>query len=240
MAKVSKQKQQEIRQEIILTAVDMFGEKGFEATTMKQIARAVGIGDATIYKYFSSKDKLIFAYYELKAQSAVTEFLQEPDLDSYTLHEKLQLLIDLYLTNLLTDREFVSDSIEMIMQSPSILFKEVSPIRGEFINVIHDLLIAAEKSGEITESPFTGMTAKLANEFILAVLLYWVKDDSDEFSNTTQMVDLTLSLAIEILKSGIVEKATDLVSFFIKAHLYKFVGGGFLNKVLANKTFSFK
>ncbi len=240
MAKVSKQKQEEIRQEIILTAVDMFGEKGFEATTMKQIARAVGIGDATIYKYFSNKDKLIFAYYQLKAQNAVDEFKQEPDLDSYSLQEKLQLLIDIYLNNLLADREFVSDSMEMIMQSPSILFKDVTPIREEFIALIHELLIEAEKSGEIAESPFTGIIAKLANEFILAVLLYWIKDDSDEFSNTTQLVDLTLSLAVEILKSGIVGKASDLISFFLKAHLYKFVGGGLLNKVLANKTFSFK
>lgn len=236
MAKVSRQKQEETRRNIISTSVELFSAKGFEKTTMKQIARAAGIGDATIYKYFSSKDKLIFGYYGLKAQESVEEFLAEEDLDDYSLQEKLQLLIDVYLTNLLGDREFVNDSLNMIMRSPSILFKEVTPVREEFIGVIHDLLIEAENSGEIAKSPFTAITARLANEYILAVLLYWIKDDTDEFSNTTQMVDMSLSLAVEILKSGIIGKATDLASFFLKAHLFRFMGSGFLNKLVGSKS----
>ncbi|TQV89325.1 TetR/AcrR family transcriptional regulator [Aliikangiella coralliicola] len=238
MAKISRQKQDEVRRSIILTAVELFGEKGFESTTMKQIARKVGIGDATIYKYFSSKDKLIFGYFGLKAEDTIQEFLKEEDLDDYDLQEKLQLLIDIYLGNLLPDREFVNDSLKMIMQSPSILFKDVTPIREEFSGVIHDLLIEAENSGEIAKSAFTGVTAKLANEFMLAVLLYWIKDDSDEFANTTQLVDMSLSLGVEILKSGIIGKVTDLASFFIKAHLFRFMGSGFLNKLVTSKSFS--
>jgi len=237
MARISKKKQEEIRQQIITTAVEMFSEKGFDATTMKQIAREVGIGDATIYKYFPNKDKLIYGYYGLVADSTVQQFLDE-DLEDYRLQEKLQLLIDIYLNNFLPNREFVTESIKMIMQSPSILFKDVTPVREEFIGVIHDLLTEAEQSGEISPSPFTGATAKLTNEYMLAVLLYWVNDDSDEFSNTTQMVDMSLALGIEILKSGIVSKATDLAGFFIKAHLFKFMSSGFLNKLLINKTFS--
>ncbi|MFT6735851.1 MAG: hypothetical protein ACJAS9_004065, partial [Polaribacter sp.] len=58
------------------------------------------------------------------------------------------------------------------------------------------------------------------------------------FSNTTQLVDMSLSLAIEILKTGIVSKMTDLVSFFFKAHLFKFMGSGFLNKMILAKSFS--
>jgi AcrR family transcriptional regulator len=237
MARVSKKKQEEIRRSIIHAAVEMFSDKGFEATTMKQIAREVGIGDATIYKYFSSKDKLIFGYYGLQAELAVEGFMQEPDLESYSLQEKLQLLIDIYLEKLLPDREFVGESLQMIMQSPSILFEEVTPVRKEFVGVIHDLLTEAEQSGEIEKSPFTAYTAKLTNDFILAILLYWIKDDSDEFSNTTQLVDMSLSLGIEILKTGIVSKMTDLVGFFVKAHLFRFMGSGFLNKMILAKSF---
>lgn len=235
MARISKQKQEETRQNIIEAAIELFSDKGFEQTTMKQIARHVGIGDATIYKYFSSKDKLIFAYFDLKAQESVEEFLAEEEAEEYCLQEKLQLLIDIYLNNLLADREFVNDSLKMIMRSPSILFREVTPVREDFVGVIHDLLIEAENSGEIAKSPFTSTIAKLANEFILAVLLYWIKDETDEFSNTTQMVDMSLSLGVEILKSGIIGKATDLASFFLKAHLFKFMGSGFLDKLIASK-----
>ncbi len=238
MARVSQEKKEEIRRSIIHAAVEMFSEKGFESTTMKQIAREVGIGDATIYKYFPSKDKLIFAFYSLRAEQAVETFSQESGLEEHSLQEKLQLLIDIYLESLLPDREFVADSLQMIMQSPSVLFEDVTPVRKEFVGLIHDMFTEAEQLGEIEKSPFTAYTAKLTNDFILAILLYWIKDDSDEFSNTTQLVDMSLSLGIEILKTGIVSKMTDLVSFFVKAHLFKFMGSSFLNKMVVAKSFS--
>jgi len=237
MARLSKQQQAETRLKIINTAVALFSDNGFEVTTMKQIARAAGIGDATIYKYFPNKDKLIYGYYGLIATETAKQFLAEDDLADYSLQEKLQLLIDLYLNNFLSNREFVCDSINMIMKSPSILFKDVAPVREEFVELIKNLLIEAEQAGEIAQSPFTDATAKLANDYLLAVLLYWVNDDSEEFSNTTQMVDMSLSLGVEILKSGIVSKATELISFFIKAHLFRFMGSGFLNKLVMSKSF---
>jgi len=237
MARLSKQQQAETRLKIINTAVGLFSDNGFEVTTMKQIARAAGIGDATIYKYFPNKDKLIYGYYGLIATETAKQFLAEDDLADYSLQEKLQLLIDLYLNNFLSNREFVCDSINMIMKSPSILFKDVAPVREEFVELIKNLLIEAEQAGEIAQSPFTDATAKLANDYLLAVLLYWVNDDSEEFSNTTQMVDMSLSLGVEILKSGIVSKATELISFFIKAHLFRFMGSGFLNKLVMSKSF---
>jgi len=237
MARLSKQQQAEIRLKIIKTAVELFSENGFESTSMKQIAREAGIGDATIYKYFPNKDKLIYGYYGLMATETAKQFLAEEDLADYSLQEKLQLLIDIYLNNFLPNREFVCDSINMIMQSPSILFKDVAPVREEFVDLIRDLLTEAEQAGEIAQSPFTDATAKLANDYLLAVLLYWINDDSDEFSNTTQMVDMSLDLGVEILRSGIVSKATDLISFFVKAHLFRFMGSGFLNKLVMNKSF---
>ncbi len=237
MPRLSKEKQREIRCSIIEASVELFSTQGFEATTMKQIAREVGIGDATIYKYFSSKDKLLFGFYGLRAEQAVNSYLQEPELDSFSLQEKLQLLIDTYLDSLLPDREFVATSLQMIMQSPSVLFEDVAPVRKEFVGVIQDMLTEAEQSGEIQKSPFTGYISKLTNDFILAILLYWIKDDSDEFSHTTQLVDMSLSLGIEILKTGIISKMTDLASFFVKAHLFKFMGSGLLNKMILAKSF---
>ena len=74
MARLSKQQQAEIRLKIINTAVELFSEYGFEATTMKQIAREAGIGDATIYKYFANKDKLIYGYYGLMATETAKQF----------------------------------------------------------------------------------------------------------------------------------------------------------------------
>lgn len=49
----------EKKDQIILSAIKVFVEKGFEKTTVNDIAQAVGIGKGTIYEYFKSKEEII-------------------------------------------------------------------------------------------------------------------------------------------------------------------------------------
>lgn len=46
------------RSEILKAALVLFGEKGFEGTTMDEISNAVGISKATLYLYFDNKEDL--------------------------------------------------------------------------------------------------------------------------------------------------------------------------------------
>ena len=45
-------------EKIIESAVDIFAQKGFHETTMKEIAESAGIGKGTIYIHFENKDHL--------------------------------------------------------------------------------------------------------------------------------------------------------------------------------------
>jgi TetR/AcrR family fatty acid metabolism transcriptional regulator len=49
------------KQQIIAAAIPLFAQKGFAATTMDDIATAVGVNKATLYLYYKSKDTLIQA-----------------------------------------------------------------------------------------------------------------------------------------------------------------------------------
>jgi AcrR family transcriptional regulator len=50
---------QQRRQEIAEKAVMLFVDKGFNETSMRQIAKAVGMGKSTLYDYFDSKDDIV-------------------------------------------------------------------------------------------------------------------------------------------------------------------------------------
>lgn len=50
------------RHEIFNTAVKLFAEKGFNETSMREIAEAAQVGKSTLYDYFSSKDEMLIAY----------------------------------------------------------------------------------------------------------------------------------------------------------------------------------
>ena len=47
------------RELILDTALPLFLEQGYEATTMEEIAERAGIGTSTLYRYFPSKDLLV-------------------------------------------------------------------------------------------------------------------------------------------------------------------------------------
>lgn len=53
----------ESREAIAATAVRLFVEQGYDATTVGQIAREAGSSRATVFRYFGSKEDILFARY---------------------------------------------------------------------------------------------------------------------------------------------------------------------------------
>jgi AcrR family transcriptional regulator len=51
----------EVRTRIQTGALEVFARDGFEAATMASIAKAAGVGAASIYRYYASKDELFAA-----------------------------------------------------------------------------------------------------------------------------------------------------------------------------------
>jgi AcrR family transcriptional regulator len=67
------------RQEILHASLDLFSQSGFLGTSVRQIARAVGVNEATLYHYFPSKDAILAAVFEqvlLARQSALSQWCE--------------------------------------------------------------------------------------------------------------------------------------------------------------------
>lgn len=63
----------ERRQEIIETALELFSEKGYEDTTMQDIAERMDVSPGLCYRYFKSKTELFAAASEYYAAQAVEQ-----------------------------------------------------------------------------------------------------------------------------------------------------------------------
>ena len=48
------------RAEIVDAALELFTDQGFDATSMEQVAEAARVSRRTIYRYFPTKDDLVF------------------------------------------------------------------------------------------------------------------------------------------------------------------------------------
>lgn len=217
--KTTKLKQDQTRRLIVRAAVDLITEHGYDATTMKQVARSAGIGDATIYKYFSTKEKLLIAYYELTIADVLKDTAAIADLDKYSLHERLQLLVDGVLAAMLGDREFVDITRTIVGRSPLLMMRDGMPGQQILKQQVGALLTEAEERGEIAQCDFKEMIAGLFADYLFSVIVYWLKDDTDEFSNTTQLVELTLAVLVLTLKSGLANKLSELAGFMVRSQM---------------------
>jgi len=59
----------ERRRQIIEAAADLFARNGFRGTTTREVAAAVGVSEAAVFKHFPTKEELYGAIIEAKAQT---------------------------------------------------------------------------------------------------------------------------------------------------------------------------
>jgi AcrR family transcriptional regulator len=83
---------QRTRQAILDAALDLFAEKGYFGTSLRDIARAVGVRESALYNYFPSKDAMFDALIAVEQETKLLRFapfLDEPIADGRAALERL-------------------------------------------------------------------------------------------------------------------------------------------------------
>lgn len=91
---------EEIRAKIIEEARRLFMEKGIDATEMKEIAQAAGIGRSTLYRYFTQKEQLAFIVTSDALHSMLVDSFSVAIEDSLCGYDKLEKFCYHYVSNL--------------------------------------------------------------------------------------------------------------------------------------------
>jgi AcrR family transcriptional regulator len=217
--KISAEQKTKNRNKIIRATVDLMIQTGFKTATMREIARKAGLGEATIYNYFPNKESILFGYYEDHLTYCTQRLKAIKDFSRYTLQEQLQALFETSLDLYLGDREFVQESFRVIFLSLSQHFGQIQSIRKEFLAIVSDMVQAAVEAEEIPDQPFQDFIHQLFWDHYIGMVLYWLNDDSEQFSSTSVLIDKSLNLACAILKSGILSKCMDIALFLFKQHI---------------------
>lgn len=83
---------EERRRELLETAMRLFTERGYENTSMRDIAEELGVVQGLCYRYFDSKQKLFGEAMELYAAECCAGFLPVLEDPGLTLRQKLDQL----------------------------------------------------------------------------------------------------------------------------------------------------
>jgi AcrR family transcriptional regulator len=82
------QHKQQTRSAILEAAMRLFTEKGYERTSITDLAREAGIGKGTIYSYFRTKSEIFLAFCEEQLEAVRTAIVQT-ELSSMSLLDRL-------------------------------------------------------------------------------------------------------------------------------------------------------
>src|SRR6266704_3194879 len=67
-----------VRSELAQLAVDLFVEKGYDETTIDDLAAAAGMSKRTFFRYFASKEELVMGKYEILGEQLAEDLAARP------------------------------------------------------------------------------------------------------------------------------------------------------------------
>lgn len=145
-------KSEETRKRILDASAALFGEQGYFATTLRQIAKRAEIDAGSIYYYFASKDEILHEVMDIGIR-AVFEAVRdsvEALPNSTTNRQRLEAATKAHLNTLLKFNAYTSANIAIFAQVSREAQNRNRKLRQDYAAYWHDLFDAAQRSGEIS------------------------------------------------------------------------------------------
>jgi AcrR family transcriptional regulator len=78
MEGLRERKKRETRETIASTAMGLFGERGYDAVTVADVAEAAGVSEKTVFNYFPAKEDLVFGRGQARRQALIHDIRTRP------------------------------------------------------------------------------------------------------------------------------------------------------------------
>jgi AcrR family transcriptional regulator len=185
---------EQTRAAIVEAALRLFREDGYEAATMRAIARAAGVSTGNAYYYFGSKEELIQEFYlrsHAEHAAACRGLLDTEHEFASRLRGTVTALIDVLGPYHAFAATFYKNAAEPT--SPLSPFsKESSPARDASVALYRE--VVAGSSARI-DRELRAELPELLWLYSMGIVLFWVYDTSAGCAKTYRLIDATVPLA---------------------------------------------
>jgi len=190
---------EDTRRKIYEAAMEMFREKGFEETTMRDIAAKAGVALGGTYYYFSSKDAIVLAFYH-EMQQASTSAVSDALAEKKKLKDRIHAVLDERIKLLEPNRKFCAALFRHAPDGSDPL----SPFSQETL-LIRDAAIAQMKTamdgGDVKIPPdLKPRLPYLLWLYQMALIMFWLYDRSPNQEKTQKLKDKSLGLLVNLLR----------------------------------------
>jgi AcrR family transcriptional regulator len=190
---------EDTRRKIYEAAMQLFREKGFEETTMRDIAAKAGVALGGTYYYYSSKDAIVLAFYR-EMQESSTAPVGAALADKKKLKDRIRAVLDQRLKLLAPNRKFCAALFRHAPDGTDPL----SPFSEE-TRLIRDAAIEqmrAAMDGGDTKIPadLKPRLPYLLWLYQMALIMFWLYDRSPDQERTARLIEKSLGLLVNLLR----------------------------------------
>ncbi|GCE50790.1 TetR family transcriptional regulator [Thermosporothrix hazakensis] len=178
-------KGEQARQRILESALTLFASKGYEETTMREIAAQAGYSPGLTYRYFASKEELVLQLYrDLCAE--LDQFTH--DLTVSSLPERFQVLITKQLELMAPHREALSALFGTALNARSnvgVFGKQTTEIRRRARLTYREVIAGAKDAPKAAQHDDL---ATVLYAMHMGMILFWLIDESRDTSRTWRLI----------------------------------------------------
>ena len=185
MFKSSTAKGATTRSHILNVALGLFREKGFDETTMREIALRADLSLGAAYHYFTSKEAIVLAYYA-HVQRQHVELARQALANTSDLRDRLAAAMHTKLDVLADDRRIMGALLRFTGDPShplSFLGQTARPIQLASISVFDEAIEGAPLSADLRRIAPTVLWA-----LHMGILLYFLYDNSPNQERTRRLV----------------------------------------------------
>lgn len=190
---------EDTRRRIYEAALELFREKGFEQTTMRDIAAKAGVALGGAYYYFSSKEAIVLAFYH-EIQESSHDAILGAMAGHKKLKDRLRCVLEKRFALLAPNRKFCA---ALFRHAPdrddplSPFSEETKPIRERSIEHLH----AALEGGDVKVPPdLKPQLPYLLWLYQMGLILFWLYDRSPDQQRTEKLMEKSLGLLVSLLR----------------------------------------
>jgi AcrR family transcriptional regulator len=168
------------RQEILRTAARLFQQRGYDATSMNDVAAALKLSKGGLYHHFQSKDEILFEIMN-HAMEITQERVLNPVRSIVDPEERLRALIRLHIEVVLSPRD--REITVMLHENhplPPVLRKRINSRKKDYIHFLENLMAEVQQQaphkaqGKGQAVRFPGRVSPRAAAFALLGMINWI------------------------------------------------------------------
>ena len=196
---------------ILSVSAKLFLEKGFDKTSMMDIATAAGISKGAIYHHFKSKDEIVKSVMEKQEESvkaAIENFMDEAKVLSGK--EQLKLILEKNIEN--QEAHYLDNAMSVRMKSAEFVLSYMQSCVNKDSAFVSEIIKRGIKDGSIV----TDFPDECAEVFML-LLNVWCDPavfdcDGKKLSSRLGFLQYMMkSIGIDVLSDELIEKSLELL-----------------------------